>query len=85
MTFRKLIPPFIPTAFQDFVPVAKGSDCPCSLLRALLGFFQWFSPCKGIQDSLGFWIPRHGLQIPGPGFQSLPEEPGAHASGFADS
>ena len=20
--------------------------------------------CKGIQDSLGFWIPRRGLQIP---------------------
>ena len=26
---------------------------------------------RGIQDSLGFWIPRRGFQIPGPGFQSL--------------
>ena len=26
---------------------------------------------RGIQDSLGFWIPRSGFQIPGTGFQSL--------------
>ena len=30
---------------------------------------------KGIQDSLGFWIPRCGFQIPGTGFQSLSVEP----------
>ena len=30
---------------------------------------------KGIQDSLGFWIPRRGFQIPGTGFQSLSVEP----------
>ena len=29
-----------------------------------------------IQDSLGFWIPCHGFQIPGPGFQFLSEELG---------
>ena len=29
---------------------------------------------KGIQDSLGFWIPRCGFQIPGTGFQSLSVE-----------
>ena len=29
------------------------------------------APYKGIQDSLRFWIPRHGFQIPGNGFQSL--------------
>ena len=23
------------------------------------------APCKGIQDSLGFWIPHHGFGIPG--------------------
>ena len=27
--------------------------------------------CKGIQDSLGFYIPRRVLRIPGAGFQSL--------------
>ena len=27
--------------------------------------------CKGIQDSLGFRIPRHGFQIPGTGFWIL--------------
>ena len=30
---------------------------------------------NGIQDSLGFWIPRCGFQIPGTGFQSLSVEP----------
>ena len=30
-----------------------------------------FTTCKGIQDRLGFWIPRRGFQIPGTGFQSL--------------
>ena len=32
-----------------------------------------FAPCKykGIQDSLGFWIPRHGFRIPGTGFRIL--------------
>ena len=32
-----------------------------------------FAPCKGIhgnQDSLGFWIQRHGFLIPGTGFKS---------------
>ena len=29
------------------------------------------APCKGIQDRLGFWIPRRGFQIPGTGFQSF--------------
>ena len=29
---------------------------------------------KGIQDSLGFWIPRCGFQIPATGFQSLSVE-----------
>jgi len=26
---------------------------------------------RRIQDSVGFWIPRRGFQIPGTGFQSL--------------
>ena len=30
---------------------------------------------KGIQDSLGFWIPRCGFPIPGTGFQCLSVEP----------
>ena len=54
----------------------------------LNGFNSGFAPCKGIQDSLGFWIPRHGFRIPGTGFQSLSVEPGFWipiASGVADS
>ena len=30
---------------------------------------ELIAPCKGIQDSLGFWIPRRGRPIPGTGFQ----------------
>ena len=54
----------------------------------LNGFNSGFAPCKGIQDSLGFWIPRHGFRIPGTGFQSLSVELGFWipiASGVADS
>ena len=29
------------------------------------------TPCKGIKDSLGFWILRAGFRIPGTGFRSL--------------
>ena len=28
-----------------------------------------FAPSKGLQDSLGFWIPRHEFWIPGTRFQ----------------
>ena len=37
---------------------------------------RFIAPYKGIQDSLGFWIPRRGFQIPGTGFQSLSVERG---------
>ena len=28
-----------------------------------------FAPCKGIHDSLGFWIPPCGFPIPSTGFR----------------
>ena len=31
-----------------------------------------FAPCKVIQDSIRFWIPRCGFRIPGAGFRILP-------------
>ena len=34
------------------------------------------APCKGIEDSLGFWIPRRGFPISGSWFQSLSVELG---------
>ena len=34
------------------------------------------APCKGIEDSLGFWIPRRGFPISGTWFQSLSVELG---------
>ena len=38
--------------------------------------FKVFSmtPCKDIQDSLGFWTPCRGFRIPGTGFQFLSVE-----------
>ena len=47
-----------------------------------------FALCKGIQDRLGFWIPRCGFQIPGTGVQSLSVELGFWipiVSGIPDS
>ena len=29
------------------------------------------APCKGIHDSLGFWIPPFGFRIPSTGFRIL--------------
>ena len=26
---------------------------------------RFAASCEGIQDSLGFWVPRRGFQIPG--------------------
>ena len=46
------------------------------------------TPCKGIQDILGFWIPRCGFRIPGTGFQSWSVELGFWipiVSGIPDS
>ena len=39
-------------------------------------FDATLTPCKGIQDNLGFWIPLHGFRIPGTGSQSLSVELG---------
>ena len=46
------------------------------------------TPCKGIQDSLGFWISRRGFRIPVTGFQYLSVELGSWipiVSGIPDS
>ena len=52
--------PSVPTV----CPECDRKDIP----RAQVSFF---APCKGIQDSLGFWIPSHWFRIPGSGFQSV--------------
>ena len=36
----------------------------------------YFTACKGIQDSLGFWIPHSVIWLPGTRFQSLSVELG---------
>ena len=36
---------------------------------SLSGLFACLAPCKGIQDSLGFWIPSGGFRIPATGFR----------------
>ena len=45
-------------------------------LRIETVFDRGFAQCKGIQDSLGFWIPRRGFRILGTGLQSLSMELG---------
>ena len=45
-------------------------------LRIETIFDRGFAQCKGIQDRLGFWIPRRGFRILGAGFQSLSMELG---------
>ena len=32
-------------------------------------YVPYVAPCKGIQESLGFWIPHCGFRIPGTGFR----------------
>ena len=55
--------PSVPTV----CPECDRKDIP----RAQVSFF---APCKGIQDSLGFWIPSRWFRIPGSGFQSVSVE-----------
>ena len=43
---------------------------------SLFFLIRLIAPRKGIQDSLGFWIPRRGFLIPGTGFQYLSVELG---------
>ena len=55
--------PSVPTV----CPECDRKDIP----RAQVSFF---APCKGIQDSFGFWIPSRWFRIPGSGFQSVSVE-----------
>ena len=43
--------------------------CACHFSSSFKGhedllFINHCATCKGIQDSLGLWTPRHGFQIP---------------------
>ena len=40
-------------------------------LSHCLNWLYLSASCKVIQDSLGFWIPRHGFRIPATGFRVL--------------
>ena len=46
------------------------------ILRPWILVWLRVAPCKGIKDTLGFWIPRRGFRIPGTGFRSLSVELG---------
>ena len=55
--------------------------CWCCLLPPQLFLYMSFelqgiAPCNGIQDSLGFWIPRGGFWILSTGFHTLSVELG---------
>ena len=50
------------------------TDLTRKLLMAVYGKRDsGFTPCKRIQDSLGFWILHYGLRIPASGFRILYE------------
>ena len=67
--------------------------CWCCLLPPQLFLYMSFelqgiAPCNGIQDSLGFWIPRRGFRILSTGFRALSVELGFRipiVSGIPDS
>ena len=58
-----------------FGPKIRGADPLGPSRGSATGLFipyqSLLAQCKGIQDSLGFWIPRCGFRIPGTGFQSF--------------
>ena len=51
---------------SHILPFSFGFPILCSLMAMVRLFFliRLIAPCKGIQDSPGFWIPRRGLRIP---------------------
>ena len=51
---------------QVWIETTLGSICQS--LDNLAIPLSHRAPCKVIQDSLGFWIPRCGFQIPGTRF-----------------
>ena len=55
------------TNLNERSPLAKISDDCHPQLCQLINI----APCRGIQDSIGFWIPRRGFRIPGARFQIL--------------
>ena len=61
-----------PNLNEDIVLIRalRDSNLPKFLKQDAELFRVSFAPCKGMQDSLGFWIPRRGFRIPGTTFQS---------------
>ena len=51
---------------SHILPFSFGFPILCSLMAMVRLFFliRLIAPCKGIQDSPGFWIPRRRLRIP---------------------
>ena len=49
--------------------LSSGQKQPAVLSSITLQQLLLIAPCKGIQDTLGFWIPRRGFRIPFTGFQ----------------
>ena len=73
------------------LPLSQGLDDPPAspYLKVWIRHCSvHLTPCKGIQDSLGFWISRRGFRIPVTGFQYLSVELGSWipiVSGIPDS
>ena len=63
----KSVRPFFKADFDQCNKTKSITDTES--MKVQIGMFK-----KGIQYSLGFWIPRRGFQIPGTGYQSLSVE-----------
>ena len=54
---------------SDHLPIFQITNCSLKSKTKSSVYHKRLAPCKGIQDILGFWIPRCGFRIPGTGFR----------------
>ena len=59
---------FVPYGYQGN-HYNKIKHCIKGIISNGFVFQLYFAPCKGIHDSLGFWIPPCGFRIPSTGFR----------------
>ena len=70
-----IIPSAVLTQWHRLRVVLPSRQCPSHKLKKTeksVKKIYCFAPCKVIQDSIRFWIPRCGFRIPGAGFRILP-------------
>ena len=58
-----------PTLTDELLTVNSTMQIILSVIEDQCSGGQRIAPCKGIQESRGFWIPHCGFRIPGTGFR----------------